>query len=98
MLILWTRRQSVQIAGRKIRITTTACYCVVRDARVPDLPGVESEWGPGMSEILTKPRREFKNIGLGQILFNYRLPLAGRTSILHRVSGVLLFVPLPFLL
>jgi succinate dehydrogenase / fumarate reductase cytochrome b subunit len=51
-----------------------------------------------MTEILTKPRREFKNIGLGQILFKYRLPLAGRTSILHRVSGVLLFVSLPFLL
>ncbi|MGF6604033.1 succinate dehydrogenase / fumarate reductase cytochrome b subunit [Paraburkholderia sp. GAS448] len=51
-----------------------------------------------MAEILTKPRREFKNIGLGQILFVYRLPLAGRTSILHRVSGVLLFVFLPFLL
>jgi succinate dehydrogenase / fumarate reductase, cytochrome b subunit len=51
-----------------------------------------------MAEILTKPRREFKNIGLGQILFVYRLPLAGRTSILHRVSGLLLFVFLPFLL
>src|SRR5579864_2332575 len=51
-----------------------------------------------MAETLTKPRREFKNIGLGQILFAYRLPLAGRTSILHRVSGVLLFVFLPFLL
>jgi succinate dehydrogenase / fumarate reductase cytochrome b subunit len=51
-----------------------------------------------MAETLTKPRREFKNIGLGQILFVYRLPLAGRTSILHRVSGVLLFVFLPFLL
>jgi succinate dehydrogenase / fumarate reductase cytochrome b subunit len=52
----------------------------------------------GMAETLTKPRRQFKNIGLGQILFVYRLPLAGRTSILHRVSGVLLFVFLPFLL
>jgi succinate dehydrogenase / fumarate reductase cytochrome b subunit len=51
-----------------------------------------------MAEILTKPRREFKNIGLGQNLFVYRLPLAGRTSILHRVSGLLLFVFLPFLL
>lgn len=51
-----------------------------------------------MAEILTKPRREFRNIGLGQILFAYRLPLAGRMSILHRVSGVLLFLFLPFLL
>jgi succinate dehydrogenase / fumarate reductase, cytochrome b subunit len=51
-----------------------------------------------MTEISTKPRQEFKNIGLGQILFAYRVPLAGLTSILHRVSGVLLFVSLPFLL
>ena len=51
-----------------------------------------------MAEILTKPRREFRNIGLGQILFAYRLPLAGRMSILHRLSGVLLFIFLPFLL
>ena len=51
-----------------------------------------------MAETLSKPKREFRNIGLGQILFAYRLPLAGRTSILHRVSGVLLFVSLPFLL
>lgn len=51
-----------------------------------------------MAEILTKPRREFRNIGLGQILFAYRLPLAGRMSILHRVSGVLLFIFLPFVL
>jgi succinate dehydrogenase / fumarate reductase cytochrome b subunit len=51
-----------------------------------------------MAETLRKPKQEFRNIGLGQILFVYRLPLAGRTSILHRVSGVLLFVFMPFLL
>lgn len=43
-------------------------------------------------------RPEFRNIGIGQILTAYRLPLAGRVSILHRVSGALLFVFLPFLL
>ncbi|PMS16788.1 succinate dehydrogenase, cytochrome b556 subunit, partial [Paraburkholderia rhynchosiae] len=45
-----------------------------------------------------KPRPEFRNIGIGQILTAYRLPLAGRVSILHRLSGGLLFVFLPFLL
>ncbi|WP_116123474.1 succinate dehydrogenase, cytochrome b556 subunit [Paraburkholderia sp. BL6669N2] len=45
-----------------------------------------------------KPRPEFRNIGIGQILTAYRLPLAGRVSILHRVSGGLLFICLPFLL
>ena len=45
-----------------------------------------------------KQRPEFRNIGIGQILTAYRLPLAGRVSILHRVSGALLFVFLPFLL
>jgi succinate dehydrogenase / fumarate reductase, cytochrome b subunit len=51
-----------------------------------------------MSEAVKKPRPEFRNIGIGQILTAYRLPLAGRVSILHRVSGGLLFVFLPFLL
>lgn len=51
-----------------------------------------------MAEAVKKPRPEFRNIGLGQILFAYRLPLAGRVSILHRVSGALLFIFLPFLL
>jgi succinate dehydrogenase / fumarate reductase, cytochrome b subunit len=51
-----------------------------------------------MSEAVKKPRPEFRNIGIGQILTSYRLPLAGRVSILHRVSGALLFIFLPFLL
>lgn len=51
-----------------------------------------------MAEAVKKPRPEFRNIGIGQILTAYRLPLAGRVSILHRVSGALLFVSLPFLL
>jgi succinate dehydrogenase / fumarate reductase cytochrome b subunit len=50
-----------------------------------------------MAEAVKKPRPEFRNIGIGQILTAYRLPLAGRVSILHRVSGGLLFVFLPFL-
>lgn len=44
-----------------------------------------------------KPRRQFRNISVGQIL-TYRLPLAGRVSILHRVSGALLFLLLPVLI
>ncbi|MBC8750609.1 succinate dehydrogenase / fumarate reductase cytochrome b subunit [Paraburkholderia sp. WC7.3g] len=51
-----------------------------------------------MAEAVKKPRPEFRNIGIGQILTAYRLPLAGRVSILHRVSGSLLFIFLPFLL
>src|SRR5260370_12395333 len=51
-----------------------------------------------MAEAVKKPRPVYRNIGIGQILTAYRLPLAGRVSILHRVSGALLFVFLPFLL
>lgn len=51
-----------------------------------------------MAEAVKKPRPEFRNIGIGDILTAYRLPLAGQVSILHRVSGALLFVFLPFLL
>ncbi len=44
-----------------------------------------------------KPRPQFRNIGLSNILFTYRLPPAGRVSILHRVSGALLFLALPLI-
>jgi succinate dehydrogenase / fumarate reductase, cytochrome b subunit len=50
-----------------------------------------------MAEATKKPRPEFRNIGIGQ-LSQYRLPLAGKVSILHRASGLLLFVCLPFIL
>jgi succinate dehydrogenase / fumarate reductase cytochrome b subunit len=50
-----------------------------------------------MAEAVKKPRPEFRNIGIGQ-LAKYRLPLAGKVSILHRISGLLLFISLPFIL
>lgn len=49
-----------------------------------------------MADLL-KPRREFRNIHVSQIVA-YRLPPAGIVSILHRISGGLLFVFLPFLI
>jgi succinate dehydrogenase / fumarate reductase cytochrome b subunit len=51
-----------------------------------------------MTEAVKKQRPEFRNIGIGDITMTYRLPLAGKISILHRVSGLGLFVFLPFLL
>jgi succinate dehydrogenase / fumarate reductase cytochrome b subunit len=51
-----------------------------------------------MAGAIKKPRPEYRNIGIGQILTAYRLPIMGRVSILHRVSGALLFLSLPFLL
>jgi succinate dehydrogenase / fumarate reductase cytochrome b subunit len=44
-----------------------------------------------------KPRPQFRNISVPQIL-SYRLPLAGKVSIFHRVSGALLFVCLPLVI
>jgi succinate dehydrogenase / fumarate reductase cytochrome b subunit len=49
-----------------------------------------------MSEA-TKNRPQFRNIHITQIA-RYRLPLAGWISILHRVSGALMFLLLPFVL
>lgn len=43
----------------------------------------------------TGPRPAYRNIHITQIL-GYRLPPAGIVSILHRVSGALMFVLLPF--
>ncbi|MCY0386466.1 succinate dehydrogenase, cytochrome b556 subunit [Robbsia sp. Bb-Pol-6] len=50
-----------------------------------------------MPEAVKKPRPEFRNIGIAQ-LGGYRLPLAGKVSILHRLSGGLMFLLLPFAL
>ena len=44
-----------------------------------------------------QPRPVYRNIHVSQIL-RYRLPPAGIVSILHRVSGVLMFVLLPFVI
>jgi succinate dehydrogenase / fumarate reductase cytochrome b subunit len=42
-------------------------------------------------------RPVYRNIGLAQLI-KYRLPWAGKVSILHRISGAALFLMLPFLL
>ena len=47
---------------------------------------------------LAKPRPEFRNINAISDLPSYRLPAAGWVSILHRVSGVLMFLLLPFII
>ncbi|AIL32206.1 succinate dehydrogenase, cytochrome b556 subunit [Basilea psittacipulmonis] len=51
-----------------------------------------------MQEYISKPRDyKYRNIGIQNITKDYRLPLAGQVSILHRISGVLLFLSLPVL-
>lgn len=50
-----------------------------------------------MSNTIAKKRPEYRNIHVTQIL-KYRLPLAGKLSILHRVSGAVLFLALPAIL
>ncbi len=47
--------------------------------------------------MATTPRPVFRNIHVSQIA-SYRLPPAGIVSILHRVSGVLMFVLMPFII
>jgi succinate dehydrogenase / fumarate reductase cytochrome b subunit len=47
---------------------------------------------------LAKKRPEFRNINAFTDLPTYRLPAAGWVSILHRISGVLMFVLLPFII
>jgi succinate dehydrogenase / fumarate reductase cytochrome b subunit len=45
----------------------------------------------------TRPRPVFRNIHISQIAA-YRLPPPGWVSILHRVSGALIFLLLPFII
>ena len=54
-----------------------------------------------MSELATpaRPKRpEYRNINALTDLPSYRLPAAGLVSILHRVSGLLMFLLLPFII
>lgn len=50
-----------------------------------------------MSEV-AKPPREFRNINVFTDVSTYRLPPAGIVSILHRVSGAIMLVLLPFII
>lgn len=50
-----------------------------------------------MSEAVKKSRRQFNVMSFAQTV-HYRLPLAGIVSILHRISGMLIFLLLPFIL
>jgi len=47
---------------------------------------------------LAKKRPQFRNINIFNDVRTYRLPPAGFVSILHRVSGLLMFILLPFVL
>ena len=47
---------------------------------------------------LSKPRPQFRNIHAFKDLTTYRLPPAGWVSILHRVSGALMFLLMPFII
>ncbi|MGH8844133.1 MAG: succinate dehydrogenase, cytochrome b556 subunit [Advenella sp.] len=50
-----------------------------------------------MSDTPSKQRPQYRNIGIAQIT-KYHLPAAGKVSILHRISGALLFFSLPIIL
>ena len=54
-----------------------------------------------MTELASSSRSkrpEFRNINALTDLPTYRLPVAGWVSILHRVSGVLMFLLMPFII
>jgi succinate dehydrogenase / fumarate reductase cytochrome b subunit len=48
--------------------------------------------------VAQKQRPEFRNINALRDLPTYRLPAPGWVSILHRISGVLMFVLMPFII
>ena len=51
-----------------------------------------------MTELAKKKRPEFRNINVFNDVRTYRLPPAGIVSILHRISGVIMFLLLPFII
>jgi succinate dehydrogenase / fumarate reductase cytochrome b subunit len=50
-----------------------------------------------MSDTSIKTRPAYRNIHVTDLM-RYRLPAAGKVSILHRVSGALMFLLLPFVI
>lgn len=53
---------------------------------------------PSTPPPISAKRPEFRNIHALSDLPNYRLPTAGIVSILHRISGVLMFLLMPFVI
>jgi succinate dehydrogenase / fumarate reductase, cytochrome b subunit len=54
-----------------------------------------------MTELASSPkpkRPEFRNINMVKDLPSYRLPAAGIVSILHRISGFIMFLLMPFII
>ena len=51
-----------------------------------------------LANTVKRPRPEFRNINAFRDLPTYRLPAPGWVSILHRISGVLMFVLMPFII
>jgi succinate dehydrogenase / fumarate reductase, cytochrome b subunit len=51
-----------------------------------------------LANNLKRPRPEFRNINAFKDLPTYRLPAPGWVSILHRISGVLMFLLMPFII
>ena len=45
-----------------------------------------------------RPRPEFRNIHILSDVRTYRLPPAGLVSILHRISGAIMFILMPFII
>ena len=50
------------------------------------------------SAVTAKKRPEFRNINAFSDLPSYRLPMAGIVSILHRISGFIMFLLMPFII
>jgi len=68
----------------------------IRDTETQNVSEVTNE-ELKMTET-ARQRPEFRNINAISDLPTYRLPAAGWVSILHRVSGALMFVLMPFII
>jgi len=76
-------------------LTSVCCIAIESDGF--SLVTASSLTGKNMTEQARK-RSEFRNINALTDLPSYRLPVAGWVSILHRISGLLMFVLLPFII
>ena len=88
--------QTIPISPQEAEILMAGPLSADSSAR-PASPGAAGASGASSASGVIRTRKVYRNINIGD-LAHYRLPIPGIISILHRISGALLFLSIPLLL
>ena len=91
--------QTIPISPQEAEILMAGPLSADSSARPasPGAPGAPGVSGASGASGAIRTRKVYRNINIGD-LAHYRLPIPGIISILHRISGALLFLSIPLLL